>query len=117
MKNQTGKQSRQLNRILEAHKRSKQKDLTSRMVKGYNANKEKIEGKPETEEPTQSELRKLKLLDLISRKRSWSGLETFEMNEGISEYYRDFRKLYHSSRRLSFREWLNEIEKLIDTLQ
>ena len=53
----------------------KREQIIKRMVRGYNKNKNKIKNKPEQPEPTQSELRKRKLLDLNSRKNSWKGLE------------------------------------------
>ena len=39
------------------------------------------------------------------------------MNEDISDYVREFRKLYFSSRTMSFRKWLEEFENLLDTIQ
>lgn len=113
MTNKTFKQFREETNLIE----QKKTDLINRMVKGYNKNKNKIDNKPEQPEPTQSQKRKRKLSDLTSRARSWKGLESYDMEEGLNDYIRDFRKLYYSSKRLSFSEWMNEIEKLIDTLQ
>ena len=52
-------------------------DLIKRMVKGYNKNRNKIANKPEQPELSQSEKRKRKLADLLSRSNSWVGLEDF----------------------------------------
>lgn len=54
------------------------KDLISRMVKGYNKNKDKIDGKKKQPELSQSDKRKRKLADLQSRSSSWKGLESFD---------------------------------------
>jgi len=48
--------------------------LVKRMIRAYNKNKKKINDKPDTPEPTQSELRRRKLADLKSDKGSWRGL-------------------------------------------
>jgi hypothetical protein len=58
-------------------KEQKGNDLITRMVKGYNKNKNKIANKPEQPELSQSEKRKRKLADLNSRSSSWKGLESF----------------------------------------
>lgn len=97
-------------------KEEKKTELIARIVKGYNKNRNKIEKKPEQPPLTQSQKRKRKLSDLNSRINSWKGLESFNIDEGINEYITNFRKLYYSNKRLSFREWMNEMEKLIDTL-
>jgi hypothetical protein len=55
-------------------------EIISRMVKGYNKNKDKIEGKQKKAELSQSDKRKRKLADLQSRTSSWRGLESFEHN-------------------------------------
>jgi hypothetical protein len=51
-------------------------DLMKRIVKGYNNNRKIIANKPEQPELTQSEKRKRKLADLLSRSNSWRGLES-----------------------------------------
>jgi hypothetical protein len=56
------------------------KDLISRMVKGYNKNKDKIDGKQKQPELSQSDKRKRKIADLQSRSSSWKGLESFDNN-------------------------------------
>lgn len=53
---------------------SEDQSIHSRMIKGYNKNKSKIENKPKQEIP-QAEKRKKKIADLQSRKSSWRGLE------------------------------------------
>jgi len=55
-------------------------NLIKRMIKGYNKNKSKIDGKPKQAELSQSDKRKRKLADLQSRSSSWKGLESFENN-------------------------------------
>jgi len=49
-------------------------DTASRMIAGYNKNRDKIEMRPKQPEVPQTEKRKRKLLDLISRSSSWRGL-------------------------------------------
>lgn len=51
--------------------------LIKRMIKAYNKNRYKIDGKPEQPELSQSEKRERKLADLNSRSSSWKGLESF----------------------------------------
>jgi pilus assembly protein TadC len=53
---------------------SEDEDIYSRMIKGYNKNRNKIENKPKQDIP-QAEKRKKKLVDLLSRSSSWRGLE------------------------------------------
>jgi hypothetical protein len=55
-------------------------DLISRIVKGYNRNKDKIDRKQKQPELLQSDKRKRKLADLQSRSSSWKGLESFGNN-------------------------------------
>lgn len=61
-------------------KESKKSNLLSRMVKGYNQNKEKIEKKPNQPELSQTDKRRRKLADLMSRSSSWKGLEDYDYN-------------------------------------
>lgn len=98
-------------------------ELVRRMIKSYNKNKNKIENKPKTPELSQSEKRRGKLIDLKSRsgkhgKVSLKGLESYEyyMNEDLNAYIQTFRKMYYSSKTLTFRKWLDEIESLLDTI-
>jgi hypothetical protein len=63
----------------------KKTDLIKRMVKGYNKNKKKIANKPEQPELSQSEKRKRKLADLLSRSNSWKGLESFNNYAGENQ--------------------------------
>jgi hypothetical protein len=49
-------------------------DIHTRMIKGYNKNRDKIENKPK-QDVSQAEKRKKKLADLLSRSSSWRGLE------------------------------------------
>lgn len=49
-------------------------DTASRMIAGYNKNRDKIEKRPKQPEVPQTEKRKRKLLDLISRSSSWRNL-------------------------------------------
>jgi pilus assembly protein TadC len=53
---------------------SEDEDIYTRMIKGYNKNRNKIENKPKQDIP-QAEKRKKKLADLLSRSSSWRGLE------------------------------------------
>ena len=92
-------------------------DIAKRMIKGYNKNRNKIKNQPNQPEVSQSEKRRRKLIDLGSRSSSWKGLENYNMNEDINDYVREFRKLYFSSRTVSFRKWLEEFENLLDTIQ
>ena len=57
--------------------REKRIELIRRMVKNYNKNRSKIEGRPKEPELSQSEKRERKLADLNSRINSWKGLESF----------------------------------------
>lgn len=98
-------------------KEQKENELFTRMVKGYNKNRRKIENKPNPPELSQSDKRKRKLADLTSRSSSWSGLEHHNINEDLDDYMQDFGKLHYSSTRLTFREWIHLIRTLIDTLQ
>ena len=52
----------------------KRRDLTTRMVQGYNKNRDQIKQRPKQPELSQSAQRKRKLADLISRTSSWRGL-------------------------------------------
>lgn len=52
-----------------------EEDLLSRMTKGYNKNRDKIEKKPKQPETSQADKRKRKIADLLSRNNSWKGLE------------------------------------------
>jgi hypothetical protein len=49
-------------------------DAASRMITGYNKNRDKIEKRPKQPEVPQTEKRKRKLADLISRSSSWRNL-------------------------------------------
>ena len=60
-------------------------DLIKRMVKGYNKNRNKTANKPEQPELSQSEKRKRKLADLLSRSNSWVGLEDFRDYTGENQ--------------------------------
>ena len=91
-------------------------DIVKRMIRSYNKNKNKIKNKPDRPEVSQSEKRRRKLIDLGSRSSSWKGLESYDMNEDLNDYIREFRKLYYSSRTMTFRRWLEEMENLLDTI-
>jgi len=91
-------------------------DIVKRMIKSYNKNRNKINNKPDKPEVSQSEKRRRKLIDLGSRSSSWKGLESYDMNEDLNDYIREFRKLYYSSRTMTFRRWLEEMENLLDTI-
>lgn len=91
-------------------------DIVKRMIQSYNKNKNKIKNKPDRPEVSQSEKRRRKLIDLGSRSSSWKGLESYDMNEDLNDYIREFRKLYYSSRTMTFRRWLEEMENLLDTI-
>lgn len=91
-------------------------DIVKRMIRSYNKNRNKINNKPDKPEVSQSEKRRRKLIDLGSRSSSWKGLESYDMNEDLNDYIREFRKLYYSSRTMTFRRWLEEMENLLDTI-
>ena len=91
-------------------------DIVKRMIRSYNKNKNKIKNKPDRPEVSQSEKRRRKLIDLGSRSSSWKGLESYDMNEDLNDYIREFRKLYYSPRAMTFRRWLEEMENLLDTI-
>ena len=91
-------------------------DVVKRMIKSYNKNRNKINNKPDKPGISQSEKRRRKVLDLVSRSSSWVGLENYNMNEEVDDYIRKFRKLYYSSRTMTFLRWLEEIENLLDTI-
>jgi hypothetical protein len=63
----------------------KKTDLIKRMIKGYNKNRKKIDNKPEQPELSQSEKRKRKLADLLSRSNSWKGLESYNNYTGENQ--------------------------------
>lgn len=52
----------------------KKSDLSTRMVQGYNKNRDQIEKRPKRPEVPQNERRRLKILDLLSRSSSWRNL-------------------------------------------
>jgi hypothetical protein len=52
---------------------SEEDTTATRMIKGYNKNRHKIENKPKQDIP-QTEKRRRKIADLASRKSSWRGL-------------------------------------------
>ena len=58
--------------------RERRIELIRRMTRSYNKNRNKIEGKPNQPELSQSDKRKRKLADLQSRSSSWKGLESFD---------------------------------------
>ena len=91
-------------------------DIVKRMIRSYNKNRNNINNKPDKPEVSQSEKRRRKLIDLGSRSSSWKGLESYDMNEDLNDYIREFRKLYYSSRTMTFRRWLEEMENLLDTI-
>jgi len=49
-------------------------DTATRMIAGYNKNRDNIEKKPKQQQVPQTEKRKRKLADLLSRSSSWRGL-------------------------------------------
>ena len=91
-------------------------DIVKRMIRSYNKNKNKIKNKPDRPEVSQSEKRRRKLIDLGSRSSSWKGLESYDMSEDLNDYISEFRKLYYSSRTMTFRRWLQEMENLLDAI-
>ena len=91
-------------------------DVVKRMIKSYNKNRNKINKEPDRPEISQSEKRRRKVLDLVSKSSSWVGLESYYMDEDVNDYIREFRKLYYSSRTMTFRRWLEEMENLLDTI-
>lgn len=91
-------------------------DIVKKMIRSYNKNKTKIKNKPDRPEVSQSEKRRRKLIDLGSRSSSWKGLESYDMSEDLNDCIREFRKLYYSSRTMTFRRWLEEMENLLDTI-
>ena len=84
----TNPQLKLIDRIIAAYKAKKlrlqavdvqsnikeEEGVRTRMVKGYNKNRDKIENKPKQDIP-QAEKRRKKLADLLSRSSSWVGLE------------------------------------------
>jgi len=58
--------------------------------------------------------RQEKIDKLSNDSNHWSGLENVDMHEDFNKFIHQFRKLYYSTKRLSFREWLDEVEELID---
>jgi hypothetical protein len=86
--NNISAQKRMIDRIIAAYKAKKlrlqaveiqsnvseDRDIHTRMVKGYNKNRDKIENKPKQDIP-QAQKRKKKIADLLSRNTSWKGLE------------------------------------------
>jgi hypothetical protein len=86
--NNISAQKRMIDRIIAAYKAKKlrlqaveiqsnvseDRDIHTRMVKGYNKNRDKIENKPKQDIP-QAQKRKKKIADLLSRNTSWKNLE------------------------------------------
>jgi len=86
--NNISAQKRMIDRIIAAYKAKKlrlqaveiqsnvseDRDIHTRMVKGYNKNRDKIENKPK-QDISQAQKRKKKIADLLSRNTSWKGLE------------------------------------------
>lgn len=86
--NDISAQKKMIDRIIAAYKAKKLRlqaaeiqsnvsedgDIHTRMIKGYNKNRDKIENKPK-QDVSQAEKRKRKLADLLSRNSSWRGLE------------------------------------------
>lgn len=103
------------NRMLFDEKR-RNSDIVKRMIRSYNKNRNKINNKPNQPEVSQSEKRRRKLIDLVSRSSSWKGLESYNIDETANDFIREFRKLYYSSRTMTFHRWLEEVENLLDTI-
>jgi hypothetical protein len=86
--NNISAQKRMIDRIIAAYKAKKlrlqaveiqsnvseDRDIHTRMLKGYNKNRDKIENKPKQDIP-QAQKRKKKIADLLSRNTSWKNLE------------------------------------------
>jgi inactivated superfamily I helicase len=92
-----------LNRMLydenDDAKKKRQKDTISRMIKSYQKRK-----------------RKEKIDKLTNRDDHWKGLEDYNMNEDANGFSNQFRILYFSGKLLSFRQWCDKVEELLDKL-
>jgi len=78
-------------------------DLVKRMVGSYRKRK-----------------RQEKIDKLRSRENHWKGLENYDVGSGINEdinsFTNQFRQTYRSGKMLTFRQWCDKIEELLDTL-
>lgn len=87
MNKSTDERLKTINRIIAAYKAKRlmiqaqqvqqdafKEDTTTRMIAGYNKNRDQIEKRPKRPEVPQTEKRKRKLADLLSRSSSWRGL-------------------------------------------
>ena len=63
---------------------------------------------------------KEKIDKLRSRENHWKGLENYDVGSGINEdinsFTNMFRQTYRSGKMLTFRQWCDKIEELLDTL-
>ena len=57
-----------------------------------------------------------KIDKLDNNPKLWKGLENYEMNEDINSFITKLRRLYYTGKKLSFREWLDVFEDLLDEL-
>jgi len=44
----------------------------------------------------------------------WKGLEGYMIDEDINAFITQFRRLYYSGERLTFRMWMDKVENLLD---
>jgi len=44
----------------------------------------------------------------------WKGLESYMIDEDINAFISQFRRLYYSGERLTFRMWMDKVENLLD---
>ena len=57
-----------------------------------------------------------KIDKLDSNPKLWKGLENYEINEDINSFITKLRRLYYTGKKLSFKEWLDVFEDLLDEL-
>ena len=54
----------------------------------------------------------------LSTSDEWQGLEEYQpINEDVNAFIAKFRKLYLSAKVMRFRDWMNEVDDLIDALE
>ena len=100
-----GEDTSVINRMLydESDDVRKRTDVVKRMVSSYRKRK-----------------RQEKIDKLRSRENHWKCLENYDVasgiNEDINSFTNKFRKNYRSGKMLTFRQWCDKIEELLDTL-
>ena len=96
-----GEDTSVINRMLydESDDVRKRTDVVKRMVSSYRKRK-----------------RQEKIDKLRSRENHWKGLENYNISEDINSFTNKFRQTYRSGKMLTFRQWCDKVEELLDEL-